>query len=292
MIQFSCADYTFPLLPRAKRLALLALLGFRYVDLGLFERSLDLRPSQLAVNPKGFIKRLQSDLRVSGLKVSDVFLQTGVEPAFAAANDPSSRVRAHNRKLFLRTLDLCSILACTHLTGLPGVWHTGVTKADDFALAREEAVWRQQTAARAGVQYAIEAHIGSLCADVAGARSFIESLSGLTLTLDYGHFVAAGTASSDVHPLLPFASHIHARAGMPDRLQATLSENKVDFAGMVHRLRQQKYRGFFAIEYVWTDWGQCNRADNVSETLLLRKLLQDLAKNGHKVARKEKTNHV
>lgn len=279
-------------MPRAKRLALLALLGFRNVDLGLFERSLDLRPAQLAADAKGFIKRLQSDLRATGLKVSDVFLQTGVEPASVAVNDPSSRLRARNRKLFLRALDLCSALDCTHLTGLPGVCHTGIMEADDLALAREEAAWRQQIAARAGVQYAIEAHIGSLCADIAGARSFIESAPGLTLTLDYGHFVAAGTPSSRVHPLLPLASHIHARAGRPDRLQATLSENKIDFSGMAHRLHQQKYRGFVAIEYVWTEWGQCNRVDNVSETLLLRKLLQSLAKNGRRSATKEKANHV
>ena len=292
MIQFSCADYTFPLLPRAKRLALLALLGFRDVDLGLFERSSDLRPAQLAANPKGFIKLLKSDLEASGLRISDVFLQTGVEPAFAAANDPSSHLRARNRKLFQCALDLCSALACSHLTGLPGVWHTGATKANDLALAREEATWRQQAAARAGVQYAIEAHIGSLCADLAGARSFVESVPGLTLTLDYGHFVTDGTPSSRVHRLLPLASHIHARAGSPDRLQAKLSENKIDFVGMMHRLRQQTYRGFVAIEYVWTEWGQCNRADNVSETLLLRKLLQRLARNGRRSAIKGKASHA
>jgi sugar phosphate isomerase/epimerase len=292
MIQFSCSDYTFPLLPRAKRLELLALLGFRHVDLGLFERSSDLRPAQLAADPKGFVKRLRSDLQVTGLTVSDVFLQTGVEPAVAAANNPRSRLRARNRKLFLSALDLCSALACSHLTGLPGVRHTAATEASDLALAREEAAWRQQAAVRAGVQYAIEAHIGSLCADVASARSFVESVPGLTLTLDYGHFVTTGTPSSRVHPLLPLASHIHARAGMRDRLQATLSENRIDFAGMMYRLRQQGYCGFVAIEYVWTDWGQCNRADNVSETLLLRKLLQNIAKNGSRSAPKEKAHHV
>jgi hypothetical protein len=63
MIRYSCAEYAFPLLPRVERFALLHLLGFKDVDLGLFERSSDLRPSQLAADPKGFTCRLQCDLK-------------------------------------------------------------------------------------------------------------------------------------------------------------------------------------------------------------------------------------
>ena len=49
MFPFSCADYTFPLLPRAERFRLLKSLGFGYVDLGLFERNEGLQPSRLAI---------------------------------------------------------------------------------------------------------------------------------------------------------------------------------------------------------------------------------------------------
>jgi hypothetical protein len=30
------------------------------------------------------------------------------------------------------------------------------------------------------------------------------------------------------------------------------------------------YRGFFSIEYVWTDWQNLNQTDNVCETILMR----------------------
>ena len=75
--------------------------------------------------------------------------------------------------------------------------------------------------------------------------------------------------------MLPFASHIHVRGGAPKRLQTPVSENEIDFPGMVRRLHNQKYTGFLALEYVWTDWQQCNRTDNVSETLLLRRQLEE-----------------
>jgi sugar phosphate isomerase/epimerase len=278
MIRFSCSDYTFPLLPRAQRFALLQMLGFKYVDIGLFERSADLKPSQLLASPKDFAKRLQSDLKRSDLQVSDLFLQLGEDPATSAANDSSLTVRSRSHKSFLLALDLCVSLGCAHLTGLPGVWHKGTKKADDLALAAEEACWRQRAAADAGVRYAIEAHIGSICSDIASTRALLYSAPGLTLTLDYGHFVFAKIQSQEVNSLLPYASHIHARGGAPRRLQVPMSENQIDFSKMVKLLRRQKYKGFIAIEYVWTDWMQCNHADNVSETILLRRQLESLVK--------------
>ena len=275
MIRFSCSDYTFPLLPRTQRFALLQLLNFKYVDIGLFERSPDLSPRRLGASPRAFIKELKSDLERSALQVSDVFLQTGEDPAACAANDSSPSVRSLNRNTFMLALDLCAALGCTHLTGLPGVWHKGTKQADDLALAVEEACWRQRAASDAGVCYAIEAHVGSICSDIAGTRALLDSVPGLTLTLDYGHFVFANIQSREIHALLPYASHIHVRGAAPKRLQVPVSKNQIDFAGMMRRLYQQKYNGFLTIEYVWVDWEQCNRTDNVSETILLRRQLEE-----------------
>jgi sugar phosphate isomerase/epimerase len=293
MIPLSCADYAFPLLTRTTRFALLELLGFSYVDVGLFERNSGLRPAQLVADPKSFTKQLKHDLKYTSLRVSDVFLQIGLEPAVSAPNDPSLLVRRRNRKTFMLALDLCAALGCTHLTGLPGVRHNNTAEADDFALAAEEAGWRQHVASGAGITYAVEAHLGSLCPDVARTRAFIDAVPGLTLTLDYGHFVAANVTSREIHALLPLASHIHVRGGAPGRLQTPISENRIDLGGMMRRLRKRNYRGFLAIEYVWTDWQQCNRTDNVSETILLRRLLKDIQNiSGKRAGSRKETAHV
>jgi sugar phosphate isomerase/epimerase len=292
MIEFSCSDYTFPMLMPAQRFALLRILGFKFVDIGLFERSEELRPGQLIAEPKAFIEQLKDDLESAELHVADVFLQIGLDPSESATNDPSQLVRARDRKTFLAALDLCSALSCTHMTGLPGVWHEGVDNASDLALAVDEAGWRQRAAAGAGVNYAVEAHLGSICTDVASARALIDSVPGLTLTLDYGHFVYANIKSEEVHSLLPFASHIHVRGGAPKRLQTPMSENEIDFSGMVRHLHTQTYTGFLTLEYVWTDWQQCNRTDNVSETLLLRRQLEEFMgpNRGLSTSQKEEQN--
>lgn len=279
MIRFSCSDYTFPLLSPAQRFPLLRLLGFDHVDIGLFERSAGLEPSQLLAGPKTFTRKLKRDLEKAELRVSDLFLQIGIEPSDSAANDPSVLVRTRNREVFLRALELCIDLGGTHLTGLPGVWHNGSEDAADFALTVDEACWRQDAASNAGVGYAIEPHVGSLCSDIASTRALLDSVPGLTLTLDYGHFVSADIGSRAVHALLPFASHIHVRGGARNHLQSTVSENEIDFAGMIRRLYKHNYRGFLATEYVWVDWERCNRTDNVSETLLLRRQLEGLMRH-------------
>lgn len=272
-MRFSCSDYTFPLLSRRQSLQLIRLLEFDFVDLGLFARSPELSPKSLMEDGAAFTRSLKKDLADAGLGVSDLFLQIGSHPGESAANDPSSVVRQTNRDVFSRALDLCAELQCAHLTGLPGVRHEGVDASQDLALAAQEAKWRLDAAKQVRIQYAFEPHVGSICADVAGTRKLLESAPGLTLTLDYGHFVMAGEISESIHPLLRFASHLHARGGAKGKLQAVLAENEIDFAGIIQWLNRRAYSGFIALEYVWVDWEGCNRVDNVSETVLLRNKL-------------------
>jgi sugar phosphate isomerase/epimerase len=276
MFNFSCADFTFPAVERTVALRLVKLLGFDVVDVGLFARSTHFSPTEMLASQHAFTGKVREDLDAAELRASDIFLQIGNDPSEHAANDPSPQIRASNRDTFTRALEFCLALNCKHMTGLPGVLHDGVPKDKDFDLAVEETSWRVAESAKAGVRYAVEPHFGSICADVASARDFVVAVEGLTLTLDYGHFVMAGETSEAVHNLLPFSSHVHVRGGALGRLQTSTSENTIDFAAMVGRLHKLSYEGFLALEYVWIDWNGCNRTDNVSETVLLRRSLESV----------------
>jgi sugar phosphate isomerase/epimerase len=278
MLKFSCADFTFPVLERTPALRLVNLLGFDHVDVGLFARSSHFSPSELQASPRKYTSQVLGDLNAAVLKASDIFIQIGVDPFECAANDPSSAVRSNNRDTFAHALEFCVALGCRHLTGLPGVFHSGIPQARDLQLAEEEASWRVRECASAGIAYAIEPHVGSICGDVKSTRAFLRRVEGLTLTLDYGHFVMAGESSETIHTLLPFASHLHVRGGALDRLQTSLEENTIDFTGMMNVLRRLDYGGFLSLEYVWVDWKGCNRTDNVSETVLLRRALETIAR--------------
>ncbi len=274
MFKFSCADFTFPVLERTAALRLVKLLGFDHVDIGLFARSTHFSPIDLQAAPKPYTSQVLQDLDEAELRASDVFVQIGVDPSEQSANDPRTDIRVNNREVFSRALEFCVELRCNHLTGLPGVFHGGISKESDLEIAAEEAQRRITECSKAGVEYAIEPHVGSICNEVETARAFLRRVEGLTLTLDYGHFIMAGENSELVHELLPFASHIHVRGGAPNRLQTPVHENTIDFAGMLTGLKRHKYDGFLTLEYVWVDWNGCNRTDNVSETVLLRRALE------------------
>jgi sugar phosphate isomerase/epimerase len=275
MISISCADYAFPLLPRERRFALLRLLCFDHVDLGLFERSDGLRPGQLLAEPRKFSRQLKRDLIHAGLRASDVFLQTGLIPGDSSENDPSLIVRSQNRKTFILTLELCAELECTHVTGLPGVQHKGIGEKNSMELALEEIRWRQRVAASSGICYAIKPQVGTICSSVDQARALLDAIPGLTLTLDYGHFVFQKISSRHVHTLVPYASHVHMRGGAPHRLQAPVNESEIDFNGIIRRLNKNQYRGFLAITYLRDAWNECDNTDNVSETILLRNRIME-----------------
>ena len=279
MFKFSCADFTFPVLERSAALRLVKLLGFDHVDIGLFARSTHFSPIDLQAAPHSYTARVLQDLEDAELHASDVFVQIGVDPSERAANDPSSAIRANNREAFSRALEFCVAARCNHLTGLPGVFHSAIPEETDLELAAEETKWRITECKSAGVQYAIEPHVGSICADVESTQAFLRTVEGLMLTLDYGHFVMAGESSARVHNLLPFASHVHVRGGAPDRLQTSVDENAIDFDGMLAGLKQLGFDGFLALEYVWVNWKGCNRTDNLSETILLRRALESMISN-------------
>jgi len=276
MFKLSCADFTFPLLSREQTLTLLHALNFEAVDVGLFARSTHFSPNGLMEDPAGYTRTVKNDLGAAGLRASDVFLQIGLEPGEHSANDSNPSVRAYNRKVFSAALDFCLALDCHHMTGLPGVRHPAVSVDESMKLAIEEAVWRVQKAAEAGIVYAIEPHIGSICPTPQATLQFLGQAGGLTLTLDYGHFIWAGFSNDDIHQLVPYASHIHVRGGAKGRLQTAVEENTIDFRGLLKRLRDCRYEGFLCLEYVWIDWERCNRVDNISETILLRnQILED-----------------
>jgi sugar phosphate isomerase/epimerase len=100
------------------------------------------------------------------------------------------------------------------------------------------------------------------------------SESGVTVTLDYGHFVYQGMAPKAADVLLPHTSHFHARGGAKGQLQSTMKGNVIDFPAIRDALQARNYPGWMCLEYVWVDWEGCNRTDNVSETIILRDLLR------------------
>jgi sugar phosphate isomerase/epimerase len=123
--------------------------------------------------------------------------------------------------------------------------------------------------------FAVEPHIGSIIDTPEKALKLVQSVPGLTYTLDYTHFTKLGIPDCEVEPLIAHASHFHARGARNGALQTVLSENTIDYKRIIEEMKRTDYSGFIGIEFIWTDWENCNRCDNVSESIQLMRLMKE-----------------
>ncbi len=271
--KLSCADFTYPLVSHEHALDVIAMLGFQGVDVGLFTGRSHLRP-EIELKQVGKRARLlDKKLRDRGLKPADIFLIPGTSFSQMAPNDPSPAVRRAARAQFERGIEYAVAVGGKHFSALPGVFWTGESKADSIMRSSEELAWRAAHAARLGVTYSVEPHIGSIIPTPKAALEFVRKVPGLTLTLDYTHFTRIGMPDSEIEPLVKHASHFHCRGARKGRLQASFNKNTIDYGRVLKLMRQIGYRGYVGIEYVWQDWEHCNECDNLSETVLFRDFL-------------------
>jgi sugar phosphate isomerase/epimerase len=197
-----------------------------------------------------------------------------VSASAPALNTRDPLEQAANTRAFAAFVQLCQAADIPGMTLLPGLAWPDLAPADSIDLSSAALRQYVEMATDAGLRLGIEAHLESVVEDPRLALQLLEQVPGLTLTMDYAHFVAGGYPIEDAHALLPFTGHVQARQGAPGKLQAARDEGTIDFGDVMRRLQAQNYAGFLAVEYVWQEWRDNNRVDVVSETVLLRDALQ------------------
>ena len=272
--KFACADFAFPLLKHNDVLALIAMMGFEGVDIGLFEGRSHLQPSSEFKSIKKKTQSLLANLNQNKLVATDIFLQCNNDFSLYAINHPEKERRDFARAWFLKTLEYASYVNSRHVTILPGVSY-GKDYEGDFKRAVDELGWRVEKANDYKITLGVEAHIGSLVEKPLQAQRLVKSVKGLTLSLDYTHFVRMGIPEKEYSILMPYASHFHARNAAPGQLQTIFKESTIDYKKVVKSMLKNQYKGFIGIEFIWMEWENGNRVDNVSESILLRNYIRD-----------------
>lgn len=273
-IRLACADFTFPLVSHGASLDLIAALGVQGVDVGFFGGRSHIQPATALKRPSESARRLRAACEARGLSIADLFLIPDVDVSVLAANHPDAGARRKARDLFERSMAFAQACGAGHFSALPGVGWPGESRRDSFARCAEEMDWRVRCAEEAGMAFSVEPHTGSIVEKPDEVLALIKELPSLRLTLDYGHFANQGLDAKAVEVLLPYANHVHARGGCAGKIQAVAAENTIDFPRMVKGLRRHCYTGWICLEYVWMDKWDCNRVDNLSETVLLRDVLR------------------
>ena len=235
-------------------------------------------PSREFENVTQSARRLKNRLDAWGLEAADIFLQVGLDFKPYAANHPEASHREKARDWFIKTLDYAAECECEHVTGLPGAHFETESYDDSFARAVDELNWRVDQAKAYGIVFGVEAHIGSIVPEPGPAEKLVQQVPGLTLTLDLRPLHAdrfarrsCGTVGQIRKPLS------RERCPRNERLQETFAHNTIDFKRILEVADANGYGGWFGIEYVWTEWENCNACDNLSETILFRDFVRSLA---------------
>jgi sugar phosphate isomerase/epimerase len=273
-LKLATADYSFPKLEWEQAVRLARDIEMQALDIGLFAGRSHLDPSEVLSNPRQAARRVSGALQANNLEIADVFGQPGRVFEENAVNHPDSAVRKTAADFFHRILEFAVRCNAKHLTLLPGVHFPMESYDDSLGRCADELAWRVDAAAKMGVVFSVEAHVGSIAPTPALAKRLIGAVPGLTLTLDYTHFTYQGFSDDEIEPLLESASHFHARGACKGKLQAPFAENTVDYGRVLQAMKRANYSGFVVLEYVWVDWMRCNEVDCISETILLRDLLR------------------
>lgn len=273
-MKLACADFAFPLLPHTVALDLIARLEFQGVDIGFFEGRSHVQPSDGLAKLDESARDLKLLCEDRGLAIAELFLIPGIDLMDLSPNHPDFDVRQKSRDVFKASLEFARSCGAERLTSTPGMRWPKEDRSESFARCVEEMAWRCDYAALQGIPFCIEAHVGSIVEEPARVLALIQEVPALRLAHDPGQFVFQGFTEAEVSCLLPYVSHVHARGACEGKIQAVAAENTIDYPQLIAALQQQGYGGWVGLEYVWSDKGDCNRVDNVSETVLLRDVIR------------------
>ena len=259
-----CHLWSFPRCTVAEAAQIVRALGLQFIDLG---NGRDLDPQRVAADPEGEATRIGAALRGAELRTLDFFPQPA--PGFVS-NHPEVEVRARHREVYEPCLRFAARLGMSGITVSPGRFWPGEPPADGFARSAEELRWLGARAAQHGLQLRIEPHIESVTWTPELTLRMLAQVPGLSLTLDYSHFIFHGIPVEQIQALDPYATHWHARQARPGAAQCRTADGAIAFRRIVADLIGAGYNGGISLEYVHGAWMRQDEVDCLSETVALR----------------------
>jgi sugar phosphate isomerase/epimerase len=266
-------------LPLEGALGIIAALGFEAAELGFGH----LQPALIAARPRHEADRLRRALDHTGLALLDLFPWFATRFSTApytwrtcSINMPDPEARREVLRLFEALLAFAREVGAPGITVTSGPVHKELGFEGSFEASREMLRELLARAHTAGLELSIEPHRESPTHSPETALRMVEELPGLQVTLDYSHFVADGRATPEGDVLIPYARRVDARQARRDKVQCRFEEGEIDFAHIVRALAAAGYAGTISTEYVCVDYQGCNDLDVVSETLKMKRHIEEL----------------
>lgn len=280
-LRATCTSWSWSLLPFAEVARIMSLLGFHAIDVGAFSGWTHFEPNDLAADPHGSAARIRASVSPYEMQLTDLFVTFGPGLDVHCVNDPDRSIRDRNLETFKRLTEFCQAANIPGISLCPGVEHAMVGRQASLEISVEELTRLAQAGHDAGIRVSFEPHVESITESPSDTLAVVQSVPHLTLTLDFSHFIYQGYSQAELEVLLPHTGHYHLRQAAPGAIQCRFSEGTIDFPRAMDQLIEGAYQGYAAFEYVWEQWMDNDRVDVLSETLLLRRQLQQFITDEH-----------
>lgn len=270
----TCTSWSWSLLSFEDVARIMALLGFRGIDIGAFAGWAHFEPQELAANPRAWATLIRSMVAPYDMELTDLFVTFGPGLEAHCVNAPQQALRDENFETFKRLTEFCQAAQIPGITLCPGVEHPALGRQNSLELSIVELARLAQAGADAGIRVSFEPHVESVTESPAETLAVLKQVPHLRLTLDYSHFVYQGYKQAELEALHPYVAHFHIRQSTPGALQCRTNDGIIDFPRALESLAERSYSNWVAFEYVWEHWMDNDRVDVLSETLVLRRQLQ------------------
>jgi sugar phosphate isomerase/epimerase len=270
-IQLSGAAWSFVGATLQESVGIYRALGINALDLiALPGTTLD--SYSVVENPAKEAKRIKS----LNIQIANLIFNFSSNFSERAVNHRDPTIRRNNLKDFQAVMEFCQRCSIPSVTVLPGVFQKRWSREKSLEVSAEILNELTQTAAQRGVVLTFEAHVGSILESPNDTLVFLQANAQLRLTLDYSHFIFSGHAQEDIDLLIPYAAHVHLRQGAKGTLQPRWENGVIDFAAMLHKLEETRYKGYLTIEYEHDSWLDLDRVDVITETIKMRNLVHSV----------------
>jgi len=267
MLELACHAWAFHDRSLEDALGTIARLGFRNVDLGTGPH---LNLEKAATDPTAEADRILRLLEDFNLRLTDLYLML----PYVNSPDPARRTAQFN--MFRRLLPFAAALGTPGITISPGILHSD---GAEHALARSIPALLQlgRMMEDSDLRLSFEPHMDSSVITPNDAQLVVESVPGLSLTLDYAHFVVQGFSLGSLMALLPYTAHVQIRQAVKGRLQTPFKQGRIDLNVLIRDLVAADYHGVVTVEYMTTTgWHGMMPVNITQETVKTRDALRDI----------------
>ncbi len=261
----ACHAWAYNNLPLEEAIGTIARLGFRFVDLGSGPH---LDVNRAAAQPAAEAEKILQLLHKFSLELTDLYV------LLPHINAPEPAKREGQLVLFERLLPFAQALGTPGITVSPGIVQKD---GAEHSLARSvPALLRMLTAAEdTELRISFEPHMDSVAQHPDQALLLLNAVPGLSLTLDYAHFVYQGIVWREVEPLMEHVAHVQIRQAKRSVLQIAHDKGTINLSQLVQDMYEAGYRGALTIEYMTTfGWHGMKKISINHETVRTRDALR------------------